>query len=63
MKIDVVSTVNPSNRDYLLYYFNEDIGFYLCLLKLLVPANAKLPDIISKLIIFSDVSLNVSWAF
>lgn len=56
MKVDVLSNVKAKDRDDLLKYFNEDIGFYLCLLKLLVPANASLPSVISKLIIFSDVS-------
>lgn len=57
MKFDVVLTVTASNRDYVMNYINEDIGFYLCLLKLLVPSTANLPTIFSKLIIFSDVSL------
>lgn len=56
MKMDVIATVNASSRDFLLNHFNEDIGFYLCLLKLLVPATADLPNCVSKFIIFPDVS-------
>lgn len=56
IKKNVIAAVNASSRDSLLTYFDENIGFYLCLLKLLVPATANLPNCISKFVIFSDVS-------
>lgn len=56
IKNDVLLNIRARDRDDLLKFFNEDIGYYLCLLKLLVPANADLPNVTSKLVIFSDVS-------
>lgn len=36
--------------------FNDDIGYFLALLKLLIPSNANLENVAGKLITFSNVS-------
>lgn len=58
MKHDVLAAVQPSLRDNILNMFNDDIGYFLALLKLLIPSNANLETVAGKLITFSDVSLN-----
>lgn len=56
MKHDVLAAVDPSARDKILNMFNDDIGYFLALLKLLIPSNANLENVAGKLITFSNVS-------
>lgn len=55
MKHEVLAAVNASLRDDILKMFNDDIGYLLALLKLLIPASANLETVAGKLINFSDV--------
>lgn len=56
MKHDILAAVDPSSRDKLLNMFNDDIGYFLALLKLLTPSKANFENVAGKLITFSDVS-------
>lgn len=55
MKHDVLAAVNAPLRDGILKMFNTDIGYFLALLKLLIPASANLETVAGKFITFSDV--------
>lgn len=57
IRSDILNTVKPAERDSILQYFNEDIGYFLALLRLVVPRSSKIEEIINKFIIFSDVSI------
>lgn len=58
IKHDVLATVDASLRDSILNMFNDEIGYFLALLKLLIPSTANLETVAGKLITFSDVRLN-----
>lgn len=51
----VLVCVHAAAREECLGYFNEEIGYFIALIKLLSSNRAKLPEIISKFIIFSNV--------
>lgn len=55
MKHDILAAVDPSLRDKTLDMFNDDIGYFLALLKLLIPSKADFENVAGKLITFSDV--------
>lgn len=57
MKHDVLAAVDASLRDNILKMFNDDIGYFLALLKLIIPSTANLENVAGKFITFSDVSL------
>lgn len=56
IKTDILTAVKPIERDDLLKYFNDDIGYFLALLKLLLPRGSNLESAVSKFIVYSDVS-------
>lgn len=59
LKFNILTSVNAAERDECLQIFNEDIGYFLALLKLLIPKNASLNDIVSKFIVYSDVCYEI----
>lgn len=58
MKHDVLAVVSAPLRDNILNMFNDDIGYFLALLKLLIPSTANLQKVAGNLITFSDVRMN-----
>lgn len=58
MKSKVLACVNAADRDGLLTYYDDDIGYFLALLKLLVASKANFHEIVGKFIIFSNVSFD-----
>lgn len=59
IKTEIIISVNVAERDMCLKYYNEDIGYFLALLKLLIPKNAAFDEIVSKFIVFSDVRCEI----
>lgn len=57
VKKEVLVCIHAAARDECFGYFNEEIGYFIALIKLLASNRAKLPEIISKFIIFSNVRL------
>lgn len=58
MKKNVLICLSAGERDRCLKWFNDDIGYFLALLKLLTPSTAHFEDIVGKFVIFSDVRNN-----
>lgn len=58
IKTDILTAVKPSERDDLLNCFNDDIGYFLALLKLLLPRGSNLELAVSKFIVYSNVSFS-----
>lgn len=56
IKTDILNPTKPAKRDDLLEYFNDDIGYFLALLKLLMPRGSNLDLAVSKFIVYSNVS-------
>lgn len=59
MKGDVLASVNPADRDGLLKLFDEEIGYFLALMKLLAPSKSNFTENIGKFIIFSNASITI----
>lgn len=61
LKNNILTAVKPTERDQCLKWFNDDIGYFLALLKIVSPNSAKLEEVIGKFIIHSDVSTEYSF--
>lgn len=61
MKKDVLLSVMASERDRCLSLFGNDIGYFLSLLKLVIPNVAKLEEVAATFILYSDVRIHSTY--
>lgn len=56
MKTEVLICVKPADRDACLAYFNQDMGYFIALMKLMAPTRSNFDDVVSKFIVYSQVN-------